>query len=145
MLFAVLCCMPGLLQAQDALNVIINIDDTTDRKVMIMPMGENGKVTEYSAAPYIVIGSGQLQKLEASTASGDISADLRQLAGTVAEIEEAYKEADGELDGRIDVIEETIGNGEGGLIKDIADLQQADIELDAKFNNYYDIRSTIII
>ena len=46
MLFAVLCCMPGLLQAQDALNVIINVDDTTDRKVMIMPMGENGKVTE---------------------------------------------------------------------------------------------------
>ena len=38
--------MPGLLQAQDALNVIINVDDTTDRKVMIMPMGENGKVTE---------------------------------------------------------------------------------------------------
>lgn len=100
---------------------------------------ENGKVTEYSAAPYIVIGSGQLQKLEASTASGDISADLRQLAGTVAEIDEAYKKADGELDGRIDDIEETIGNSEGGLIKDIADLKQADIDLDNKFDNYYDI------
>ena len=99
---------------------------------------ENGKVTEYSAAPYIVIGSGQLQKLEASTASGDISADLRHLAGTVAEIDEEYKKADKALGDRIDDIEETIGNTEGGLIKDIADLKQADQNLDIKFNSYYD-------
>lgn len=88
-----------------------------------------GKTTEYSAAPYIVIGAGQLQKLEASTASGDISADLRQLSALVAAIDEAYKAADNALDLRIQDIEGTIGDSEKGLVKDIADL-------DAKFANY---------
>lgn len=90
---------------------------------------ESGKVTEYSAAPYIVIGSGQLQKLEASTASGDISADLRQLSAYVAAIDEAYKAADNALGLRIDGISTTVGNAESGLVKDIADL-------DAKFADY---------
>lgn len=97
---------------------------------------ENGKVTEYSAAPYIVIGAGQLQKLEASTASGDISADLRQLSATVAAIDEAYKSADNALGLRIDGISTTVGNSESGLVKDIADLKQADKDLDDKFANY---------
>lgn len=98
---------------------------------------ENGKVTEYSAAPYIVIGAGQLQKLEASTASGDISADLRQLSATVAAIDEAYKAADNALGLRIDDINTTVGNAESGLVKDIADLKAADSALDGKFGNYY--------
>lgn len=84
-----------------------------------------GKVTEYSAAPYIVIGPGQLQKLEASTASGDISADLRNLTSTVTE-----------LGDDITAITEQIGNSEKGLIKDIADLNQADSDLLGKFDDY---------
>lgn len=88
-----------------------------------------GKTTEYSAAPYIVIGAGQLQKLEASSASGDISADLRQLSAFVTAIDKAYKAADQALDSRIQVIEGTIGDSEKGLVKDIADL-------DAKFDDY---------
>ena len=96
-----------------------------------------GKVIEYSAAPYIVIGSGQLQKLEASTASGDISADLRQLSSTVAELDEYVKAQDTILSGRIDTVVGQIGNAESGLVKDIADLKAADSVLDGKFAGYY--------
>lgn len=97
----------------------------------------NGKVTEYSAAPYIVIGTGQLQKLEASVATGDISADLRELSGTVASLDEYVKQQDDILEGKIKAISDIIGNAEEGLVGDIAELQEADKELTAKFNNYY--------
>lgn len=98
---------------------------------------DTGKVTEYSAAPYIVIGVNTLQKLEASTASGDISADLRELSGTVASLDEYVKQQDGILEGKINAISDIIGNDEEGLVGDIADLQEADEALTAKFGNYY--------
>jgi hypothetical protein len=67
--------------------------------------GENEAV-EYDAAPYIVIGEKSLMKLAASTASGDIEGDVAELAT------------------KIGVLEETVGNEESGLVKDVADLQE---------------------
>ena len=51
--------------------------------------GEEGEGTaiEYDAAPYIVIGAGQLQKLAASTASGNIDGDVAELKTKVATLE----------------------------------------------------------
>ena len=57
-----------------------------------------GEAVEYDAAPYIVIGEGLLQKLAASTASGDIESDVAELKTTV-------------------------GNNESGLVKDVTDLK----------------------
>ena len=51
--------------------------------------GEEGEgaAIEYDAAPYIVIGEGQLQKLAASTASGNIDGDVAELKTKVAGLE----------------------------------------------------------
>ena len=46
-----------------------------------------GVAVEYDAAPYIVIGTGSLQKLAASTASGDIEGDVAELTTKVSNIE----------------------------------------------------------
>ena len=67
----------------------------------------DGAAVEYDAAPYIVIGAGSLQKLAASTASGDIEGDVA------------------ELKTKVSGIETTVGNAEGGLVKDVADLKSA--------------------
>lgn len=64
-----------------------------------------GAAIEYDAAPYIVIGEGSLQKLAASTASGDIEGDVAELTTKVSGLET------------------TVGNAEGGLVKDVADLK----------------------
>lgn len=66
-----------------------------------------GAAVEYEAAPYIVIGAGSLQKLAASTASGDIEGDVA------------------ELKTRISTLETTVGNTENGLVKDVKDLRDA--------------------
>ena len=66
-----------------------------------------GAAIEYDAAPYIVIGEGSLQKLAASTASGDIEGDVAEL--TI----------------KVSGLETTVGNAESGLVKDVADLQTA--------------------
>lgn len=42
-----------------------------------------GAAVEYDAAPYIVVGEGKLQKLAASTASGDINSEVTALQGEV--------------------------------------------------------------
>lgn len=42
-----------------------------------------GAAIEYDAAPYIVVGEGKLQKLAASTASGDINSEVTALQGEV--------------------------------------------------------------
>lgn len=68
--------------------------------------GEGASV-KYDAAPYIVIGTGSLQKLAASTASGDIEGDVRALLTKVS------------------TLETKLGNEENGLIKDVKDLQEA--------------------
>ena len=46
-----------------------------------------GEAITYDAAPYIVVGKDNLQKLAASTASGDIEGDVRDLIGRVVELE----------------------------------------------------------
>ena len=53
---------------------------------------------EYEAAPYIVIGEGQLQKLAASTASGNLDADVAQLKTKVADIDSAVKTATADIE-----------------------------------------------
>lgn len=66
-----------------------------------------GAAVEYDAAPYIVIGEGSLQKLAASTASGNIEGDVAELTT------------------KISGLETTVGNAEGGLVKDVDDLKAA--------------------
>ena len=66
-----------------------------------------GAAVEYDAAPYIVIGEGALQKLAASTASGDIEGDVAELTTKVSGLET------------------TVGNAESGLVKEVADLKDA--------------------
>lgn len=64
-----------------------------------------GEAIEYDAAPYVVIGAGNLQKLAASTASGDIEGDVRELTTKVSNLE-------------------TTVNGEtDGLVKKVSDLE----------------------
>ena len=50
-----------------------------------------GQAVEYEAAPYIVIGNGQLQKLAASTASGSIEGDVAELKTKLSEVEADVK------------------------------------------------------
>ena len=69
-----------------------------------------GEAVEYSAAPYIVIGEGQLQKLAASEASGDLDSAVAELKTKVSTLESAVG-VDGE--------EAT------GIYKKIADAQAA--------------------
>ena len=72
-----------------------------------------GAAVEYDAAPYIVIGQGQLQKLAASTASGNLDADVAELKTKVSGIEsEIGKAAAGE-------------DAATGLYKEIADAEDA--------------------
>lgn len=71
-----------------------------------------GAAVEYDAAPYIVIGAGSLQKLAASTASGDIATDLAALTTRV-----------GTAEGEIDALQTAVGDTNSGLVKDVDDLQ----------------------
>lgn len=68
--------------------------------------GEEGEgvAVEYDAAPYIVIGKGSLMKLAASSASGDIESDVRELTTKVS------------------TLETTVGDETGGLVKVVDDL-----------------------
>lgn len=69
-----------------------------------------GVAVEYDAAPYIVIGTGSLQKLAASTASGDIEGDVAELTTKVSNIESVIgKEA-------------TADASATGLVGDVAEL-----------------------
>lgn len=96
-----------------------------------------GQAIEYEAAPYIVIGNGQLQKLAASTASGSIEGDVAELKTKLSEVEtnvkanadaidaleaidhEAYKAADAtlksELQGEIGTAEQNAKTYADGL------------------------------
>lgn len=69
--------------------------------------GEEGEgvAIEYDAAPYIVIGAGSLMKLAASSASGDIESDVRELTTKVS------------------TLETTVGDEESGLVKDVNELE----------------------
>ena len=76
--------------------------------------GEEGEgvAIKYDAAPYIVIGYGQLMKLAASTASGDINSEVASLKTKVSGLET------------------TVGNDESGLVKDVKDLKSTKVEQD---------------
>ena len=64
---------------------------------------EGATAIEYDAAPYMVIGEGNLMKLAMSTASGDIDGDVAELKTKVSNLQT------------------TVGNEEGGLVKEVAD------------------------
>ena len=75
--------------------------------------GEEGEgvAVKYDAAPYIVIGAGELMKLAASTASGDINSEVAGLKTRVSELESEietkvsqsdYNTKVSELEGEID-------------------------------------------
>ena len=114
------------LATDDNIGQIIYVKTTSDYDAD----GEGeGAAVEYSAAPYIVIGNGQLQKLAASTASGDLDADVAELQTKVSSIETKIgAAAEGE-------------DAATGLYKEIADAEAAakeytderEIEIDKKW------------
>ena len=57
-----------------------------------------GEAIEYEAAPYIVIGNGVLQKLAASTASGNIENDVVTLQSDVAGLKTDVTEVEGRVE-----------------------------------------------
>ena len=67
---------------------------------------------EYEAAPYIVIASGSLQKLAASTAGGNIANDLAAVTTRV-----------GTAEGKITTLETTVGDSTKGLVADVAGIK----------------------
>lgn len=75
----------------------------------------DGVVEEYDAAPYIVIGNGNLQKLASSSASGDIEGDVRELITKVSDLESV------------------VGDETDGIVKDVNDLKAGTVK-DVKFN-----------
>lgn len=67
---------------------------------------------EYEAAPYIVIAAGSLQKLAASTAGGNIANDLAAVTTRV-----------GTAEGKITILENTVGDSTKGLVADVAGIK----------------------
>ena len=53
---------------------------------------------QYGAAPYIVTGNGTLQKLAASSASGDVTSDITALQTRVSNVENDITRIDGAID-----------------------------------------------
>lgn len=100
--------------------VVLATDDNIGQVIYVKTKSEydadgegEGAAVEYDAAPYIVIGQGQLQKLAASTASGNLDADVAELKTKVSGIEsEIGKAAAGE-------------DAATGLYKEIADAEDA--------------------
>ena len=61
--------------------------------------------TDYSVGLYVVTGAGSVQKLAATSASGDFAADIANLQTKDAEIIASYTAADSALDTRISTLE----------------------------------------
>lgn len=79
-----------------------------------------GAAVEYDAAPYIVIGAGSLQKLAASTASGDIEGDVAELTTKVTDLETVVgKAAAGDV-------------AATGLVADVAELDASVADHESK-------------
>ena len=72
--------------------------------------GEEGELEaiEYEAAPYIVIGTGKLMKLAASTASGDVTADVAELQTKVSSLETAVGKDGEEPSGLYKVVADAV-------------------------------------
>ena len=81
-----------------------------------------GEAIEYEAAPYIVIGNGVLQKLAASTASGDIEGDVVTLQSDVAGLKTDVTEVEGRVEAAEQKVETLMGTAdvEGSVDSKIA-------------------------
>ena len=98
-----------------------------------------GEAIEYAAAPYIVIGEGQLQKLAASEASGDLDSAVAELKTKVAALEGDMTDAEAEIAKKVDAeaynakVAEIEGAIEGvdSAAKGYADAAQAAAEATA--------------
>ena len=73
----------------------------------ILVVNEGGAVAAYQITP-----AKALQKLAATTSTGDLASDVAELQGKVAALE-----------GKVTALEGTVGNGGAGLVKDVADLK----------------------
>lgn len=73
----------------------------------ILVVNEGGSVAAYQITP-----AKSLQKLAATTSTGDLAHDVTELQGKVAALE-----------GKVTALEGTVGNAESGLVKDVADLK----------------------
>ena len=100
--------------------------------------GEEGEgaAVEYDAAPYIVIGNGTLQKLAASTASGDIEGDVAELATKVSNLETRMGDAEGDIQANADAIVELVA--EDAKIRE--DYVNADAELKSELEGKIDTK-----
>ena len=95
-----------------------------------------GEAVEYAAAPYIVIGEGQLQKLAASEASGDLDSAVAELKTKVATLEGDMTDAEAEIAKKVDAeaYEAKVAEIEGAIAgvdtaaKGYADAAQAAAE-----------------
>lgn len=75
---------------------------------------EGNKIVVYTAGPYIVTGSGAVAKLGTTSATGDIAGDVENLKGRMSTAE-----------GEIDALQTAVGDANSGLVKDLADANDA--------------------
>ena len=81
--------------------------NTTYYYGQILVVNEGGNVAAYQITP-----AKALQKLAATTSSGDLEHDVTELQGKVSALE-----------GKVTALETAVGDGEAGLVKDVADLK----------------------
>ena len=89
-----------------------------------------GEAVEYEAAPYIVIGQGQLQKLAASTSNVSLEGDVAELKTKVSTLE-----------GEMDAVEGRMGDAEEA-IKALQDINH-DAYIDADANLKLELQGEI--
>ena len=89
--------------------------------------GEEGELeaVEYEAAPYIVIGTGKLMKLAASTASGDVTADVAELQTKVSSLETAVGKDGEEPSGLYKVVADAVAEAAQDAQDKADDAQEA--------------------
>jgi hypothetical protein len=95
--------------------------ETTD--VSLAKTKDGSPIIKYGIAPYIVIGAGTLQKLESTTASGDIASEIAALVTRVNAIEESYQSEDQRIEALVKALSDKFGNEESGFVKDVNDLK----------------------
>ena len=118
------------LATDDNIGQIIYVKTTSDYDAD----GEGeGAAVEYSAAPYIVIGNGQLQKLAASTASGDLDADVAELQTKVSSIETKIGAAAEGEDAATGLYKEIADAKDAALTNAKAYTDEREIEIDKKW------------
>lgn len=112
--------------------------ETTD--VSLAKTKDGSPIIKYGTAPYIVIGAGTLQKLESTTASGDIASEIAALVTRVNAIEESYQSEDQRIEALVKALSDKFGNEESGFVKDVNDLKTSvgdiNTELEGLSNTY---------